>query len=189
MLPVSPLAPERFPDLPTVAGVALATAETGLKYRERDDLRLIHHERLVEAWLEASRARVPPRLAVRSVFGDGVVHAVVTAGRDDYAVGGFEACQQRGVRHVHGHTTPEVDVAAPSDVIAAQLDLEICPKHQAEGLLIHPVPKSISRGATEVNGVMTVDLIQAALDVARRPARGQEQAEFIFEPILAWQAR
>ncbi len=41
MLPVSPLAPERFPDLPTVAGVALATAETGLKYRDRDDLLLI----------------------------------------------------------------------------------------------------------------------------------------------------
>ena len=35
---VSPLAPAGFPDLPAVAGVELATAATGLRYRGRDDL-------------------------------------------------------------------------------------------------------------------------------------------------------
>jgi glutamate N-acetyltransferase/amino-acid N-acetyltransferase len=39
-LPVSPLAPKTYPDLPDVAGVRLATAETGVRYKNRDDLLL-----------------------------------------------------------------------------------------------------------------------------------------------------
>jgi glutamate N-acetyltransferase/amino-acid N-acetyltransferase len=37
----SPLAPENFPNLPAVAGIQLATAATGLKYKNRDDLFLM----------------------------------------------------------------------------------------------------------------------------------------------------
>ncbi len=40
-LAVSPLAPERFPDMPAVAGARFAVAETGLKYRGRPDLLLV----------------------------------------------------------------------------------------------------------------------------------------------------
>ena len=39
-LPVSPLAPASFADLPEIAGVRLATAETGTRYKGRDDLLL-----------------------------------------------------------------------------------------------------------------------------------------------------
>ncbi len=39
-LPVSPLAPERFPDLPQVRGVRFATAATGSRYKGRDDVML-----------------------------------------------------------------------------------------------------------------------------------------------------
>ena len=38
--PVSPLAPARFPDLPTIAGVAFATAQAGVKYKDRTDVML-----------------------------------------------------------------------------------------------------------------------------------------------------
>jgi glutamate N-acetyltransferase/amino-acid N-acetyltransferase len=37
---ISPLAPARFPDLPPVAGVKLAAAETGIRYKNRPDLLL-----------------------------------------------------------------------------------------------------------------------------------------------------
>jgi glutamate N-acetyltransferase/amino-acid N-acetyltransferase len=37
---VSPLAPERFPDLPVVEGVAFATAAAGVKYKNRTDVML-----------------------------------------------------------------------------------------------------------------------------------------------------
>lgn len=39
-LAVSPLAPERFPDLPVVPGVRFAAGCTGMRYRNRDDLLL-----------------------------------------------------------------------------------------------------------------------------------------------------
>ena len=35
---ISPFAPETFPDLPAIAGVRLATAQAGIKYRDRTDL-------------------------------------------------------------------------------------------------------------------------------------------------------
>ncbi|MEX2629842.1 MAG: bifunctional glutamate N-acetyltransferase/amino-acid acetyltransferase ArgJ [Tistlia sp.] len=41
MSKVSPLAPERFPELPPVAGVEIATAATGIRYKGRDDLLLL----------------------------------------------------------------------------------------------------------------------------------------------------
>jgi glutamate N-acetyltransferase/amino-acid N-acetyltransferase len=40
-LEISPLAPENFPEMPEVAGVRMATAETGEKYKGRPDLLLI----------------------------------------------------------------------------------------------------------------------------------------------------
>jgi glutamate N-acetyltransferase/amino-acid acetyltransferase len=39
--PVSPLAPKSYPDLPPVAGVRFATAEAGIKYRNRTDVLLM----------------------------------------------------------------------------------------------------------------------------------------------------
>src|ERR1044072_8873772 len=38
--PVSPLAPARFPDLPEIAGVRLATAAAGIRYAGRTDVLL-----------------------------------------------------------------------------------------------------------------------------------------------------
>jgi glutamate N-acetyltransferase / amino-acid N-acetyltransferase len=39
--PVSPLAPKAYPDLPVVAGVRFATAEAGIKYKNRTDVLLV----------------------------------------------------------------------------------------------------------------------------------------------------
>ena len=39
-LAVSPLAPERFPDIPVIPGVRFAAGCTGMRYRNRDDLML-----------------------------------------------------------------------------------------------------------------------------------------------------
>ena len=41
-LPVSPLAPDRFPDLPEIGGLRIATAEAGVRYAGRADVMLAH---------------------------------------------------------------------------------------------------------------------------------------------------
>ncbi|MHA6688930.1 bifunctional glutamate N-acetyltransferase/amino-acid acetyltransferase ArgJ [Devosia sp. A449] len=40
-IPVSPLAPKSYPDLPSIAGVRFATAEAGIKYKNRTDVLLM----------------------------------------------------------------------------------------------------------------------------------------------------
>ena len=40
-LPRSPLAPARFPDLPPLAGVRIATRACGVRYRDRTDVCLM----------------------------------------------------------------------------------------------------------------------------------------------------
>src|SRR5210317_1759334 len=40
-LPVSPLAPKKFPKLPKIDGIGLATYATGSRYKGRDDLLLV----------------------------------------------------------------------------------------------------------------------------------------------------
>lgn len=41
-LAVSPLAPEKFPELPVIEGVRFATAQAGVRYKERTDVMLAH---------------------------------------------------------------------------------------------------------------------------------------------------
>ena len=41
-LPVSPLAPARFPELPVIDGVRFATVEAGVRYAGRTDVMLAH---------------------------------------------------------------------------------------------------------------------------------------------------
>src|SRR6201990_1418071 len=42
--PVSPLAPKTYPELPEIAGVRFATAEAGIKYKNRTDVLLAAFE-------------------------------------------------------------------------------------------------------------------------------------------------
>ena len=41
---ISPLAPKDFPDMPNVPGISIATAHSGMRYENRDDLCLITME-------------------------------------------------------------------------------------------------------------------------------------------------
>lgn len=59
---VSPLAPARFPDLPEIAGVKLASAETGIRYKNRPDvlLALLDKGTKVAGCLTLSKSRSAP---------------------------------------------------------------------------------------------------------------------------------
>ena len=62
-LPVSPLAPERFPEIPPVRGARWASLPAGLRYRGRDDLMLIE---LAPAAAPPASSPARPRPATRS---------------------------------------------------------------------------------------------------------------------------
>ncbi|MDP1731257.1 MAG: bifunctional glutamate N-acetyltransferase/amino-acid acetyltransferase ArgJ [Devosia sp.] len=58
-LPVSPLAPKSYPDLPAIAGVRFATAEAGIKYKNRTDVLLCAFEEGTVVAGVLTRSRCP----------------------------------------------------------------------------------------------------------------------------------
>ncbi|MBN8997125.1 MAG: bifunctional glutamate N-acetyltransferase/amino-acid acetyltransferase ArgJ [Rhizobiales bacterium] len=56
---VSPLAPKSYPELPTIGGVRFATAEAGIKYRNRTDVLLVVLDKGTEAAGVFTRSKCP----------------------------------------------------------------------------------------------------------------------------------
>ena len=77
--PVSPLAPERFPELPPVAGVRLAAAATGMRYKGRTDLMLMELApgSTIAGVFTRSLTAAPPVEWCRARVGRGRVRAIV----------------------------------------------------------------------------------------------------------------
>lgn len=74
---------------------------------------------------------------------------------------------------------------SPSEVLQMWA-LEETSKRSAQ-LIIHPTKsESVYRGRPKKDGLSYVDIIQAALDVAFHPARGEEQARYLTESVLGW---
>lgn len=79
MSAVSPLAPASFPNLPSVAGVQLATFEAGLRYQNRADLMLalVDEGSTVAGVFTKSLCPSAPVDWSRSILGSGTARAVV----------------------------------------------------------------------------------------------------------------
>jgi len=89
-LEVSPLAPERFPEMPAVAGVRVAVAESGLKYQGRPDLLLAEFApgTAVAGVLTQSTAPGAPVQWCREHLGSGTARGlVVNAGNANVFTG------------------------------------------------------------------------------------------------------
>ena len=76
---VSPLAPAAFPDLPHIAGVRLAAAETGIRYKNRPDVLLAVMEpgTTVAGTFTRSKSRSAPVDWCAKSLGEGKARAVV----------------------------------------------------------------------------------------------------------------
>ena len=76
----SPLAPDKFPDLPAIDGIGLAVAASGLKYKNRDDLLLITLCKTanVAGVFTKSDTAAAPVLWSRDVVASGRASAILT---------------------------------------------------------------------------------------------------------------
>ena len=100
-------------------------------------------------------------------------------------LGLFAACDALGVGHVRG---------APVHLYVRRLDagqleglgLALVPRSQASDVVVRVArcPESVFRGAVIREGVPVADVIQCWLDVSGEPARGAEQAAFIWRRVL-----
>ncbi|MDE0811942.1 MAG: bifunctional ornithine acetyltransferase/N-acetylglutamate synthase, partial [Alphaproteobacteria bacterium] len=89
-LEISPLAPERFPEMPAIAGVRIAVGESGLKYQGRPDLVLLEFApgTTVAGVLTQSTAPGAPVQWCREHMGAGTARGlVVNAGNANVFTG------------------------------------------------------------------------------------------------------
>ena len=95
----SPLAPESVPDLPPIAGVKLATAQAGIKYKDRTDVLLVSvaEGSSVAGVFTRSKAPSAPVDWCRSILGNGIGRALIVNSGNANAFTG-----QRGVAAVTG---------------------------------------------------------------------------------------
>ncbi len=127
-LPVSPLAPTRFPEMPPVAGVRLATAAAGIRYRGRTDVLYVAldegtsvagvftRSRCPSAAVDWCRAQLPAGLARALVVNSGNANAFTgQKGRDATRLTAEIAARAAGCR-------PEEVLLASTGVIGEPLD-------------------------------------------------------------------
>jgi glutamate N-acetyltransferase/amino-acid N-acetyltransferase len=127
-LPVSPLAPKILADLPQIAGARLATAETGTRYKGRDDLLLcvLDNGSTIAGVLTRSRTCSAPVDLCRENLKGGKARAiVVNAGNANAFTGkaGEKAVVEtvKAAAKATGATAQEVFVAS-TGVIGMNLD-------------------------------------------------------------------
>jgi hypothetical protein len=107
------------------------------------------------------------------------------AGGPPACLGLFAACDALGVGHVRGaqlhlyvrHFEPE---------LLERLGLALVVEGQQPDLFLQVArwPESLFRASVGVKGVPVADVIQCWLDVSGEPARGAEQAAFIWRRVL-----
>ncbi|MGB3744310.1 MAG: bifunctional ornithine acetyltransferase/N-acetylglutamate synthase, partial [Xanthobacteraceae bacterium] len=94
---ISPLAPKTIPQLPVVAGVRLATAEAGIRYRDRADVMLAVFDRKTSVAGVFTRSKCPSapvewcRVQLKGHFAHALV---VNSGNANAVTGksGRQAC-------------------------------------------------------------------------------------------------
>jgi len=124
----SPLAPASFPILAPIAGLSLAVAGTGIKYKDRDDLLLMAFDEgtnLAGVFTKSATASAPV-LASRDVAKGGVVRAIlVNAGNANAFTGALGTQTVNACTSALGHVlgiAPSQIATASTGVIGEPLD-------------------------------------------------------------------
>lgn len=150
-------------------------------------LTLVRKEELFRRWRAANMRPVPeqPMRALIPLVGN-LLQPLVDSLHADACLAVFAAAAELKFGHVSG---------VPPYIYVRKLPL---PNERRWGMLTPARtgkpnvvlrqaqnPQSVFRGAVQRNGMLVSDVIQVWLDVAHHPSRGAEQAELIYQKILA----
>ncbi len=170
---------------------AAAFEVKGFLRRSRHGLKLVRVQELLQSWLQSERNGFPKAVPVRALVPPlSREEPVLPPPAGEVAVlGGAFAALHRGLLRVGGHQLPLVHVRIPIGRAIQDWQLEECEPRDAEIVLSRPLfPQSVFRGRVlRSNQLPLVDLWQIALDSISGTARGNEQAQYILERVLALQ--
>ncbi len=157
---VSPLAPERFPDMPAIGGVRTATVEAGIRYKGRDDLLLVElapGTAIAGALTRSLTASAPVEWCREALAGGRARAVVVNSGNANAFTGrlGQAAVEQTVAAAARGLGCAEAEVFVSSTgVIGEPLPAESTIVEKLPGLV-----RALSSGAWEgaARAIMTTD--------------------------------
>ena len=136
MSPVSPLAPDSFPELPAVAGVELASHAAGIRYSDRDDVliaRLAPDTTVAGVFTKSLCTAAPVDWCKRILSGGTARALVVNSGNANAFTGSagesataltadlVAAALGVGADQIHLASTGVIGEVLPEDVLSAEL--------------------------------------------------------------------
>jgi len=157
--PISPLAPTRYPDMPAIAGVTLATAEANIRYAGRDDVLLILLDEGCQAACVTTRSltAAAPIEWCRMIAPAGTARAVVVNS------GNANAFTGKAGTHAVKATVDAASAAlkcSASDVYIASTGVigEALPYEKIEAAIPHLVEHASGDGwVAAAHAIMTTD--------------------------------
>ncbi|MDH5748520.1 MAG: bifunctional glutamate N-acetyltransferase/amino-acid acetyltransferase ArgJ [Rhodospirillales bacterium] len=193
MSKISPLAPERFPVMPPLAGVRLSTAAAGIRYKGRTDVLLVElgPGTTVAGVLTKSKTASAPVGWCRTALQGGVARAlVVNSGNANAFTGrrGEDAVSQTAAAAVALMNCPATSIfTASTGVIGQPLPVEILTGALAK------LKKNLDASAWEAaaGAIMTTDTFPkgatrtAALDGATVTINGIAKGSGMIAPDMA----
>lgn len=149
---------------------------------------LVRRQELFRRWRSAVM-RSSPELSMRFLIRGTIqkqIQGLLASTQGESCLALFSAADALGLGHVSG-VPPYVYVPKlprPDDKHWRALTAASSP--ETPDLIVRQAlsPQSVFRGAVHQDGLIVSDVIQAWLDVANHPSRGEEQANLIYEKIL-----
>lgn len=157
-LPVSPLAPKKFPSLPVIKGVSFASAAAGIKYKGRDDVMLavLQPGTAVAGVFTRSKTRSAPVLDCQAKLGgpsqDGAA-ILVNSGNANAFTGHHGEASVKEITQAVAHT-----VSVPVDRVFTA----------STGVIGDPLPhERITAKLEELSGSLSENAIEKAAAAIR----------------------
>ncbi len=183
-------------ELAAAAGVSAMSASRFLQQLRSDGFLdessagpcLVRRKELFDRW-RAAAMRPTPEIAVRFVLRAPVrqqLRDLIAKQSGEACLGLFAAADELKLGHVSG-VPPHLYVPKlPQSEDRKWRSVRPAAPSEAPDLILRQAtfPESTFRGAVHREGIIAADIIQTWLDVGSHPARGQEQAELIYDKFL-----
>lgn len=176
--------------LGSAARCLVALEGEGHLARDGKRLVLVRRQELLEAWRAASRPRSSPVGLRWTVAPSRPKDALPTVlerleRTGPCAVGLYGASDALGLGFVRG-AKPHIFVEQVEHAVERLREVGLAPSDAADMFLDQPAaPRSCFAGVVRRGGLATTDVLQTWLDVSWHPARGQEQAQVLWDRVLA----
>lgn len=167
---------------PAVSIFVQKAEAAGYLVREHRGFRIVRHRELLEEWSFAAKYRPSPAWGVRPIVEEPSLEKWLERlrGKRSVVIGSHLACHSLGVGRSNNRG---MVFYCRDDQEKIMAELELLPDELPSpwARLIKPrFAPCIFVGAVERDAFLLVDILQAYLDVRHSPARGMEQAEFIY---------